>query len=47
MNTRKITRLEVIDENNKPVYSKLNCKINLSVQDKGRTLKVFMEDREF
>ena len=45
MNSDKITRIEVI-ENDKRVYSKWNCKIETDVQDKGRTLKVFVEQKE-
>jgi len=37
-----VTRFEVIDENGR-VYSKWNCKIELSYQDEGRTLKVFIK----
>jgi len=37
----KVTRFEVIDENGR-VYTKHNSKIELSYQDDGRTLKVFV-----
>ena len=37
-----VTRFEVIDENGR-VYTKWNCKIELSYQDEGRTLKVFIK----
>lgn len=40
--TSKITRVEVIDENGR-AYTKHNCKIELSYQDDGRTLKVFIK----
>jgi hypothetical protein len=39
--TSKITRFEVIDENGR-VYTRRNCKVELSYQDDGRTLKVFI-----
>ena len=38
----KVTRFEVIDENGR-VYQKWNCNIELSYQDDGRTLKVFIK----
>jgi hypothetical protein len=38
----KITRFEVIDESGR-VYVNNNCKIELSYQDAGRTLKVFVK----
>lgn len=41
-NISKITRFEVIDENGR-AYTKHNCKIELSYQDDGRTLKVFIK----
>ena len=37
----KVTRFEVIDEKGR-AYTKHNCKIELSYQDDGRTLKVFV-----
>ena len=37
----KVTRFEVIDENGR-VYSKWNCKVKLSYQDNGQTLKLFI-----
>jgi hypothetical protein len=37
----KVTRFEVIDENGR-VYTKHNSKIELSYQDDGGTLKVFV-----
>lgn len=37
-----VTRFEVIDETGR-VYSKKNCKIELSYQDDGKTLKVFIK----
>lgn len=36
-----ITRVEVIDENGRS-YTKWNCSVELSYQDNGRTLKVFL-----
>ena len=38
----KLTRFEVIDNNGR-VYSQWNCKIELSYQDDGKTLKVFIK----
>jgi hypothetical protein len=40
--TSKVTRLEVIDTNGR-VYQKWNCNVELSYQDDGRTLKVFIK----
>ena len=37
-----ITRFEVIDENGR-AYTTKDCKIELSYQDDGRTLKVFIK----
>ena len=45
MEEEKITRLEVIDEKSRK-YVKWNCKIKLSVQDNGRTLKIFVSEGE-
>ena len=39
--TSKVTRFEVIDENGR-VYTSKDCKVELSYQDDGRTLKVFI-----
>jgi len=49
---KKITRLEVIDEFGNRKYSKWHCKVKQSIQDNGRTLKLFVyydeeERREF
>ena len=38
----KVTRFEVIDTNGR-VYQKWNCNVELSYQDDGRTLKVFIK----
>lgn len=38
----KVTRVEVIDEYGRR-YTKHNCKVELSYQDDGRTLKVFIK----
>jgi hypothetical protein len=38
----KVTRFEVVDENGR-VYTKHDCKIELSYQDDGKTLKVFIK----
>lgn len=43
-NTSEITRFEVIDENGRS-YSKWNCEIELSYQDEGKTLKVFIKKK--
>jgi len=40
--TSKVTRVEVIDETGR-VYTKWNCSVELSYQDDGRTLKVFVK----
>ncbi len=41
-NTSKVTRVEVVDKTGK-VYSKWDCNVELSYQDNGRTLKVFVK----
>ena len=51
MNTDKITRIEVIDHQSEPIigraYTKHNCeKVELSLQDDGRTLKIFIYKKE-
>lgn len=40
--TSKVTRFEVIDENGR-VYTQKDCNVELSYQDYGRTLKVFIK----
>ena len=45
MDTNKITRLEII-EAGKRKYVKWDCSIELSVQDDGRTLKIFVEENK-
>lgn len=49
MNTEKVTRVEVINYANKKgrVYSVQNdgITVTLSLQDDGRTLKVFIDER--
>ena len=42
INFSTITRLEVIDEAGRK-YTRWKCKIDPSVQDQGRTLKLFVE----
>lgn len=42
--TEDITRLEIIDEKGR-AYTRWNCKIELSYQDGGRTLKIFVGPR--
>ena len=44
MNTKKITRFEVIDDSGR-VYTKWDCAVVASVQDDGRTLKIFVTPR--
>jgi hypothetical protein len=41
----KVTRVEVIDEDGR-VYSRWCAKVELSVQDDGRTLKMFVRRRQ-
>jgi hypothetical protein len=41
----RVTRFEVIDDTGRP-YVKRDVKIELSLQDEGRTLKVFVKARE-
>ena len=47
MDTKKVTRIEVIDHQSEPVigrvYTKWGCeKVELQLQDDGRTLKIFI-----
>lgn len=44
INELKITRFEVIDENGR-VYVAKDCKVELSYQDDGKTLKVFIKNK--
>ena len=37
----EVTRVEVIDENGR-VYTKWDCSVELSYQDDGKTLKLFL-----
>jgi RecJ-like exonuclease len=41
MNTQKITRLEVIDEEGRK-YVQWDCSVVVSIQDNGRTMKCFV-----
>lgn len=41
MNTDKVTRFEVIDKTGR-AYTKHGVQVELSIQDDGRTLKVFI-----
>lgn len=41
LHDQRVTRFEVIDENGR-VYTKRDCKVELSYQDDNRTLKVFI-----
>ena len=43
MDTGKVTRFELIDGDR---YVRLGVKVTLSLQDDGRTLKVFLDDSE-
>ena len=45
INETKITRFEVIDKTGR-AYVKWNCKIEQSIQDDRRTLKVFVQDKD-
>lgn len=53
MAEKVVTRFEVIDHRDKPpgdpkfgrVFTAWDCKIELSYQDGGQTLKVFVNDR--
>jgi hypothetical protein len=40
IDTSKLTRFEVINQTGR-VYTQMPCKVELSVQDGGKTLKVF------
>jgi hypothetical protein len=42
LHDQKLTRFEVIDENGR-AYTEYSCKVELSYQDDGRTLKVFIK----
>ena len=42
LHDQTVTRFEVIDENGR-VYVAKDCKVELSYQDDGRTLKVFIK----
>lgn len=45
MNKRKETRLEII-EGSERRFVKWDCEIEESIQDDGRTLKLFVKDNE-
>ena len=45
MDTSKVTRFELITENGRSVVE-YNCEVELSLQDDGQTLKVFVKRRE-
>lgn len=50
INTSKITRVEIIDHQTETlpgrVYTKWDCeKVELSLQDDGRTLKIFISKK--
>lgn len=42
MNTSKITRLEIIEDDGRK-YVNDDCSVSFSLQDKGRTLKIFVD----
>jgi len=44
-NNVKVTRFEVIDESGR-VCTRHNCKVELSYQDDGKTLKVFLSKQD-
>jgi hypothetical protein len=44
IDTSKLTRLTVVDNKDGRIVEKWNNKIKLSIQDNGRTLKVFLEE---
>lgn len=46
MNKRKENRLTVIGSNGERIYEKWNVKIMESIQDDGRTLKLFLKEKE-
>lgn len=43
LDNKTVTRFEVIDENGR-VYVAKDCKVELSYQDDGKTLKVFINN---
>ena len=48
MNTEKITRFEVIDHTSEfqdRILVKYGVKVEISIQDDGRTMKVFLTDK--
>jgi hypothetical protein len=45
MSAETVTRIEVIDESGR-VYVKYGVEVELSYQDGGKTLKVFVKKRE-
>ena len=45
MDTSKVTRFELITEDGRSVVE-YNCEVELSLQDAGQTLKVFVKRRE-
>lgn len=42
----KITRFEVIDENGR-AYTRWDVKVEVSIQDGGRTMKIFVHDKNY
>jgi len=48
MNTEKVTRFEVIDHTSElqgRILVKYGVKVEISIQDEGRTMKVFLTDK--
>lgn len=45
INKNKITRFEMIEENGRSIV-KYNCEIELSLQDNGKTLKIFLKNKK-
>jgi len=43
MKTDKVTRLEVIDNNGR-AYVRYDVDVEYSIQDEGKTLKIFVKD---
>jgi len=51
MNTEKVTRVEIINHQDEPIigreYVKRGCEnVELSLQDDGKTLKIFISKKE-
>lgn len=46
MDTSKITRVEVIDETGR-AYTRWDVKAEVCIQDEGRTMKIFVHDKNY